>query len=83
MRSGTSVGANYREANRSRTKAEFKSKIGDCLKEIEETEYWLDLLIHLSIFSEPKLKLIRDEAGELSAIFISILRTSAKQTDES
>jgi four helix bundle protein len=41
---GTSVGANYREASRGRSKAEFISKIGDCLKEIEETEYWLELL---------------------------------------
>jgi len=38
LRSGTSVGANYREASRGRSKAEFVSKIGDCLKEIEETE---------------------------------------------
>jgi four helix bundle protein len=38
LRSGTSVGANYREASRARSKAEFISKIGDCLKEIEETE---------------------------------------------
>jgi four helix bundle protein len=37
LRSGTSVGANYREASRSRSKSEFISKIGDCLKEIEET----------------------------------------------
>ena len=44
LRSGTSVGANHREASRSRSKAEFISKIGDCLKEIEETEYWLELL---------------------------------------
>jgi four helix bundle protein len=45
FRSGTSVGANYREASRSRPKAEFTSKIGDCLKEIEQTEYWLELLV--------------------------------------
>jgi four helix bundle protein len=45
LRSGTSVGANYREASRGRSKAEFTSKIGDCLKEIEETEYWLELLV--------------------------------------
>ena len=38
LRSGTSVGANYREASRGRSKAEFVSKIGDCLTEIEETE---------------------------------------------
>src|SRR5258705_11530369 len=45
LRSSTSVGANYREASRGRSKAEFISKIGDCLKEIEETEYWLELLV--------------------------------------
>src|SRR5580704_8649893 len=45
LRSGTSVGANYREASRGRSKAEFISKIGDCLREIEETEYWLELLV--------------------------------------
>ena len=45
LRSATSVGANYREASRGRSKAEFVSKIGDCLKEIDETEYWLELLV--------------------------------------
>ena len=40
LRSGTSVGANYREAKRARTKAEFISKVGDCLKEADETFYW-------------------------------------------
>jgi four helix bundle protein len=44
LRSRTSVGANYREANRARSKAEFIAKIGDCLKEIDETCYWLELL---------------------------------------
>jgi four helix bundle protein len=44
-RSGTSVGANYREASRGRSKAEFTSKIGDCLKEIDATKYWLELLV--------------------------------------
>jgi len=52
LRSGTSVGANYREASRGRSKPEFISKIGDSLKEIEETEYWLELLVDSgSIFS--------------------------------
>lgn len=45
LRSGTSVGANYREAFRARSRPEFISKCGDCLREIEETGYWLDLLI--------------------------------------
>ncbi len=43
-RSGTSIGANYREANRSRSKSEFKSKIGISLSETNETVYWLEIL---------------------------------------
>lgn len=45
LRSGTSVGANFREAHRGRSKAEFIAKIGDCLKELDETSYWLELLV--------------------------------------
>ena len=44
LRSGTSVGANYREACRARSNAEFVSKLGESLKELEETSYWLELL---------------------------------------
>src|SRR6202050_1074359 len=53
--SGTSVGANYREASRGRSKAEFISKIGDCLREIEETEYWLELLVDSRRVSSGKI----------------------------
>lgn len=45
LRSGTSVGANYREAFRGRSRAEFIAKCGDCLRELEETGYWLELLL--------------------------------------
>ena len=44
LRSGTSVGANYREACRGRSKLEFIAKVGDCLKELDETDYWLELI---------------------------------------
>ena len=44
LRAATSVGANYREAFRARSQAEFIAKIGDCLREIEETDYWLELI---------------------------------------
>jgi four helix bundle protein len=54
LRSGTSGGANYREASRGRSKAEFISKIGDSLKEIEETEYWLELLVDSGCVPGPK-----------------------------
>ncbi len=45
LRSGTSVGANFREAHRARSDAEFISKVGDSLKELEEAAYWLELLV--------------------------------------
>jgi four helix bundle protein len=72
LRSGTSVGANYREAKRSRSKAEFISKIGDCLKELDETTYWLDLLTESSILPETKSAGLRDECDQLLAIFTTI-----------
>jgi four helix bundle protein len=74
LRSGTSVGANYREANRARSKAEFISKMGDCLKEADETLYWLELLLDEKIVSEKKLGALVSESGELVAIFITILK---------
>ena len=48
------MGANYREAYRARSKAEFIAKVGECLKEIEETGYWLELLVDSGIVSEEK-----------------------------
>lgn len=72
LRSGTSVGANYREAQRARSKAEFIAKIGDCLKELDETSYWLELLVRSEIVSEAKLATLRDEANQLLAIFTTI-----------
>ena len=55
LRSGTSVGANFREAKRSRSKSEFIAKIGDCLKELDETAYWLELLVESGIISAAKM----------------------------
>jgi four helix bundle protein len=72
LRSGTSVGANYREASRGRSKAEFISKIGDCLKEIEETEYWLELLVDSGCVAAPKMADLLDETRQLIAIFTTI-----------
>lgn len=72
LRSGTSIGANYREANRARSKAEFISKIGDCLKEADEMLYWLELLSDENIISSSRLRLLLKEADELVAIFTTI-----------
>ena len=72
LRFGTSVGANYREANRSRSKPEFIAKIGDCLKELAETAYWLELLTESSIVPNARLADLRDECDQLLAIFTTI-----------
>ena len=72
LRSGTSVGANYREASRGRSKAEFISKIGDCLKEIEETEYWLELLVESECVPAARMTDLLDETRQLIAIFTTV-----------
>jgi four helix bundle protein len=72
LRSGTSVGANYREASRGRSKAEFISKIGDCLKEADETAYWLELLTEEEIISKKRLEPLLQETNELISILVTI-----------
>ncbi len=76
LRSGTSVGANYREAHRSRSKAEFISKVGDCLKELDETACWLELLTGSGIVAPPKLSPLQDECDQLLAILTTISKKS-------
>jgi four helix bundle protein len=76
LRSGTSVGANYREASRGRSKAEFISQIGDCLKEIEETEYWLELLVESDCVTPTQMADLLDETRQLIAIFTTIDKRS-------
>ena len=72
LRSGTSVGANFREAHRSRSDAEFISKVGDCLKELEETCYWLELLVEGEIMPADRLGPLQDECNQLIAILTTI-----------
>jgi four helix bundle protein len=76
LRSGTSVGANYREARRARSKAEFISKIGDCLKEADETLYWLELILDEAFVSPQRLQPLVKEADELVAILTTISKHS-------
>jgi len=71
-KSGTSIGANYREANRARSKADFKNKIKICESETSETQYWLEVIVKLKWLSWEKVKCEYEECGELLAIFTSI-----------
>src|SRR5947208_10953559 len=69
LRSGTSIGANYRSAGRARSKAEFVSKIGVVLEESDETVFWLELLYEYGILKPELLHDLLREANELTAIF--------------
>ena len=72
LRSGTSVGANYHEANAASSKNDFRNKIHICRKEIQETKYWLDLLGEASPEHKEMLNKICKEAHELTLIFNKI-----------
>jgi four helix bundle protein len=76
LRSGTSVGANYREAYRARSRAEFIAKCGDSLRELEETAYWLELLVDGKIVSSDRRSALQQECDELIAIFVTIPKRS-------
>jgi len=78
LRSGTSVGANYREASRARSDNEFIAKIEQCVQEADETQYWLELLNEECAIDDALTKPIWDEADELIAIFV----TMSKNTKE-
>ena len=71
-KSGTSIGANYREANRSRSKADFKNKIKICESEASETQYWLEVIVEANQLPWEKVKYDHEECRELLAIFTSI-----------
>lgn len=73
-KSGTSIGANYREANRSRSKADFTNKIKICESEASETSYWIEIIADLNWVDAQKIKLITTEANEILAIFTSIVK---------
>ena len=74
LRSGTSVGAQYREARRARSDAEFVSKMSSSQQELEETAYWLELLIAGNIAPDSVVRPLHNEADELLAIYSTIIR---------
>jgi four helix bundle protein len=76
LRSGTSVGANYRAACRARSKAEFISKLGIVLEEADETIFWLELFLEGGIVKRERLESLLKEAEELTSIFVASLCTA-------
>ena len=78
LRSGTSVGAHYREACRAKSPADFISKIEGGLQELDETGYWLELLTESNIVPTEKLTDLQKETNELTAIFVASVKTTKK-----
>src|SRR5690349_12347475 len=83
LRSGTSVGAHYREAYRARSDAEFISKIEGGLQELEETAYWLELIVEAEVFPAERLASLLTEASELTAILTASVKTVKSRTGRS
>jgi four helix bundle protein len=79
LRSGTSPGAHCREAFRSRSDAEWISKLEVALQELDETLYWMELLIESGIMTERRLAPLMQEIDELIAIIIASLQTVKKR----
>lgn len=76
LRSGTSVAANFREASRARTSAEFASKLEVCIQEADETDLWLELLRDDCGVTDPRLTALLCETNELIAIFVTMAKRS-------
>ena len=76
LRSGTSVGANIKEAIRGQSKADFTAKMNIALKEISETEYWIDLLHAAGYIGEKEFNSLNDDCVEIIRILTSIVNTS-------
>lgn len=73
LRSGTSIGAHYREANRAKSDPDFISKLEGALQEADETSYWLELLVESEIVKAEKVAALISETDELIAIFVTIV----------
>ena len=78
LRSATSIGANYREANRAESKDDFIHKIALVEKEASETAYWLELMEGIALGEPQKRSAMRKESGELLSIFCAIGKTAKR-----
>jgi four helix bundle protein len=81
LRSGTSVGAHFREATRSRSDAEFISKVEGALQELDETVYWLELLAEGEVINSTRLGDLMEEADQLIAILVTCVRNAKSRCE--
>ena len=76
LRSGTSIGANIREAEQAQSRADFINKLNIALKEANETEYWLELLIRTEYITREQYESINNDSTEINKLLISIIKTT-------
>ena len=79
LRSGTSVGAQFRESQQAKSGADFVNKLEGCLQEADETAYWLELLVRAEIVPAAKLDSLRKEIDEIIAILVTIVTKVKKR----
>jgi four helix bundle protein len=79
LRSGTSPGANYRSACRARSAAEFCSKVGIVEEELDESLYWLELIVDDGLLPRKRLALLMKEGEELLAMTVASINTARKR----
>jgi four helix bundle protein len=79
LRSGTSVGANYRSACRARSRAEFCSKMGVVEEELDESLYWMELAIEANLMPKKRLELLMNEGDELLAMTVASINTERRR----
>jgi four helix bundle protein len=78
LRSALSVGANYRAACRGRSRADFLSKLGIVLEEVDESAYWLEIITDDEMLPKHKIESLLTETNELTAIFFAATRSTRK-----
>ena len=82
LKSGTSIGANVREANSAQSRADFIAKLSIALKECDETGYWLELLRKISSITEIEFDSIENDRKELFALLTAILKSTKARMSE-
>ena len=82
LRSGTSVGANYRSACRAKSTADFISKMGTVEEETDESLYWMELLIEAEIVESVKLESLMNEADEILAMTVASINTARRKKNK-
>ena len=79
VRSGTSVGANYRSACRGRSEAEFTAKLGVVVEEADESGYWMELIVEGNLLPDKQVSPLLQESEELVALFTASIRTTRER----